>query len=131
MKLENRRMRGDALPMQRARVLRRELSLPEVLLWQRLRGRRLQGLHFRRQHPMLGYILDFYCADRRLAVEVDGKGHGADEQIEHDKRRDARLVEVGVLTLRFGAASVLHDEQIESVLLTIAEAALSRPPLAR
>lgn len=56
----------------RARDLRRKLTLPEVILWTALRGRHLDGRRFRRQHPFGAYILDFYCDEARLAVEIDG-----------------------------------------------------------
>jgi len=46
-----------------------------VVVWQALRGRRLDGIRFRRQHPIGPYILDFYCEEARLAVEIDGQGH--------------------------------------------------------
>ena len=62
-------MRASILTFKRARTLRRKMTLPEVLLWQELRGGRLNGLHFRRQHPVGPYILDFFCAAARLAVE--------------------------------------------------------------
>jgi very-short-patch-repair endonuclease len=58
----------------KARKLRREMSLPEVLLWRVLRARP-QGIKFRRQHASGPYILDFYCSDARLAVEIDGHAH--------------------------------------------------------
>jgi very-short-patch-repair endonuclease len=58
-----------------AKKLRRRLSLPEVILWNPIKARKLDGLHFRKQHPVGPYVLDFYCHDLKLAVEVDGEGH--------------------------------------------------------
>jgi len=78
------------------------MSLPEVLLWQRLRGR-----GFRRQHPLGAFILDFYCARASLAIEVDGLQH--DSTTEEDGRRDARLQGLGIRTLRVPASDVLRD----------------------
>ncbi len=69
-------MRSDLKTFRRARDLRRSLTRPEAMLWINLSRRRLDGLHFRRQHPLGPYILDFYCAEARLAVEVDGESHG-------------------------------------------------------
>jgi very-short-patch-repair endonuclease len=66
-------MRAPEKTYERAKRLRRDLSLPEVLLWECLRGGRLQGLRFRRQHPVGPYVLDFYHAQGKLAVEVDGR----------------------------------------------------------
>jgi very-short-patch-repair endonuclease len=61
-----------------ARSLRRKLSLPEGLLWRAIKGRKLAGLHFRKQHPIGPYVLDFYCHEAKLAVEVDGQSQGLD-----------------------------------------------------
>ena len=90
-------MRSSILTQKRARTLRRSLTRPEQLLWAMLRRNQL-GLHFRRQHALGPYILDFYCATARLCVEVDGPVH--DDRGERDERRDAWLLEQGVRTLR-------------------------------
>ena len=70
------RMQAKAISVSRARGLRKALTLPELVLWDELRGSRLAGFRFRRQHPLGPFILDFYCPAARLAVEVDG----ADQQ---------------------------------------------------
>ncbi|MDR3507555.1 MAG: endonuclease domain-containing protein [Caulobacteraceae bacterium] len=101
----------------RARRLRRRLDLPEVLLWDALRGRRLEGLRFRRQHPIGPYCLDFYCEAARLAVEVDGYSHDVGDRPERDLRRDAWVAEQGVRTLRIPARDVLDD--LDTVLTAI------------
>jgi very-short-patch-repair endonuclease len=106
-----------------ARKLRRTMTLPEVLLWEQLRGDRLNGLRFRRQHPIGPYILDFYCSSARLAVEIDGTGHEHPEQDDHDKRRDSWLTRNGVRVLRIAARDILNDEAMEGVLAHIADAA--------
>jgi very-short-patch-repair endonuclease len=79
------------------------------MLWTRLRIRREDEPNFRRQHPVGPYILDFYCADARLAVEVDGQGHGAEERVRHDAARDAWLGEQGITVYRVQARTVLAD----------------------
>ncbi|MFC4443141.1 endonuclease domain-containing protein [Caulobacter henricii] len=99
--------------------MRRELILPEVLLWLCLKGRRLNGLHFRKQHPMGPYILDFYCAGQRLAVEVDGENHALDDRPERDAIRDAWFTAVGIRTLRLLARDVLASP--EGAALSILE----------
>jgi very-short-patch-repair endonuclease len=116
-------MRAPAKTVGRARDLRRRMSLPEVVLWQALRQGRLAGLRFRRQHPIAPYILDFYCAAARLAVEVDGLAHDAADQAQHDERRRAWLAARGVTVLRITAADVLRDEALENVLMAIEQAA--------
>jgi very-short-patch-repair endonuclease len=92
-----------------AKQLRRKLSLPEGLLWRALKGRKLDGLHFRRQHPIGPYVLDFYCDSAGLAVEVDGQSHGFGDRPQRDERRDAWLAGKGVRTLRLSAELVLRD----------------------
>jgi hypothetical protein len=80
-------MRAPLRTFARARSLRRNMSLPEVVLWQTLRRGQVSGLRFRRQHPVGPYILDFYCPSARLAIEVDGSAHDAAAQVRHDERR--------------------------------------------
>jgi very-short-patch-repair endonuclease len=92
-----------------ARKLRAGMSLPEVLLRRAIKGRKLDGLHFRRQHPLGPYVLDFYCDSAKLCVEVDGYSHGVGRRGERDEQRDAWLAERGVRTLRISAELVLHD----------------------
>ena len=95
--------------VERARDLRRRLTLPEVLLWGQLRGRRLGGARFRRQHPIGPYILDFYCEAARLAVEVDGEGHDHPDQIRHDARRTEWLALRGIEVWRIPAREVFEN----------------------
>ena len=112
--------------LMRARELRRRQTLPEGLLWQALRLRP-EGLKFRRQHPIGRYILDFYCAAARLAIEVDGAIHGMEENPAHDLKRDAWLREQDVEVIRFAAADVMND--LDSVVRSIIRIASSRLPL--
>jgi very-short-patch-repair endonuclease len=95
------------------------MTLPEVVLWQALRGRRLEGLRFRRQHPIGPYALDFYCPSARLAIEVDGAAHDGSERAVRDAQRDARLRERAIRVLRFAAADVLDDTALDDILQTI------------
>lgn len=119
-------MRAPRETFERAKRLRRDMTLPEVVLWTALRGGRLRGLRFRRQHPLGPYILDFFCAAARLGVEVDGAGHDLPEQIAHDRRRDAYLGSVGVEVIRFAAEDVLRDELLDGVLRRIGDVAERR-----
>ena len=84
-----------------ARELRRRQTDEEKELWRLLRGRRFAGFKFRRQYVVGGHILDFYCADAKLAVELDGFQHGLPEGIQHDEVREKYLAERGIETLRF------------------------------
>ena len=100
-----------------ARKLRREMSLPEVLLWRDLRG---GPVKFRRQHPVGDYVVDFYCAAVKLAVEIDGWAHSAGERPERDERRDAWLATRGIRVVRIVASEVLADPaQVAASLTTL------------
>ncbi len=112
-------MRSSVLTLKRARRLRREMTLPEIVLWPHLRGRALAGLHFRHQHPIGPYILDFYCASARLCVEIDGAVHNSIQAAQHDERRTAWLTQENIRVLRFAAADVLNDETLGGVLAAI------------
>jgi very-short-patch-repair endonuclease len=92
----------------KARELRRTMSLPEGLLWQVLR-RRPGGFKFRRQHPLGPFIVDFFCASRHLAIEVDGIAHDMGENPMNDAIRDAYLREHGIRIVRFAAKDVLRN----------------------
>lgn len=121
-----RSMRAERPTFRRARQLRRALSLPEVILWDCLRDRRLQGLRFRRQHPVGPYVLDFFHAEGRLAVEVDGAHHDLPGQMRHDARRDAWLAGRGIRVVRIAASDILDERALEGMLVVIAEAAKGR-----
>ena len=99
-------VRASATAMSAARRLRRQLSLPELLLWQRLRLAR-GDLRFRRQHAIGPYVADFYCPAARLVIEVDGSVH--DSRQAKDEQRDAYLTSLGLRVSRVLAADVLAD----------------------
>ena len=119
-------MRAPSKTIDQARRLRRALTFPEVLLWQSVRGKRLGGLHFRRQHAVGSYILDFYCSEAKLAVEVDGSVHDDPVQAAYDIKRDAWFARQGIRVLRIAAPDILDRSRLNDVLATI-EAAASAP----
>ena len=84
------------------------MSLPEVLLWQILR-KRLDGPKFRRQHPIGPYVLDFYVASLKVAIEIDGAGHDMGDRPARDKARQRWLEAQGIRMLRIAAKDVLAD----------------------
>jgi very-short-patch-repair endonuclease len=84
-----------------ARQLRRHQTPEEKALWQSLRDNRFAGFKFRRQHVIGGYILDFYCASAKLAIELDGFQHGLPKVMHRDEVRDKFLKEQGIEMLRF------------------------------
>jgi ATP-dependent DNA helicase RecQ len=95
--------------VEKAQALRREMSPPERLLWSRMREGGLDGLKFRRQHPLDPYILDFYCHEARLAVEIDGMSLGSTDQGKRDDRRDAFLAQHGIRTYRIAVEALYED----------------------
>jgi very-short-patch-repair endonuclease len=102
-------MRAPKRTFESARRLRRSMSPPEAFLWNKLRSRAIGSPTFRRQHPIGEYILDFYCAKARLAVELDGASHDSGDQQERDERRDTWLKARGVVVLRIAAGDVLRN----------------------
>ena len=92
-----------------ARTLRRNLSPPEYILWQRLKLRLPDQPVFRRQYAAGPYVLDFYCFKARLAVEVDGGFHGMGDRVTADEKRDLWLIQQGVMTYRVPSAEVFRD----------------------
>jgi very-short-patch-repair endonuclease len=104
------------------------MSLPEVVLWQALRGSQIASLRFRRQHPVGPYIADFYCAASRLVVEIDGASHSGPDQERHDRARDRWMAANRVRVLRISASHVLDDEALGGVLVEIEELAAAAPP---
>jgi very-short-patch-repair endonuclease len=94
-----------------ARKLRQDLSLPEKLVWVRIRRREPGRPIYRRQHPIRPYVLDFYRSQARLCVEIDGQGHGFGDRPARDARRDAFLESLGIKVVRIPASTVLQDPE--------------------
>jgi very-short-patch-repair endonuclease len=91
----------------RAIDLRKQATHPEKLLWSILSGRQLAGLKFRRQHPIEPYIVDFYCAEANLVIELDGESHNGREG--YDAERTTKLEYLGVQVLRVTNDEVLTN----------------------
>jgi very-short-patch-repair endonuclease len=85
------------------------MTPPEALLWVRLRVRAAGTPTFRRQHPCGPYILDFFCASAKLAIEIDGQSHGMGDRPEHDVRRERYLTERGLRVMHYPAELVMRD----------------------
>jgi very-short-patch-repair endonuclease len=107
----------------RARRLRGNSTDAEAKLWRALRRDQLNGLHFRRQHPIGPYTLDFYCPTLRIAIEVDGGQH-AEQTKKTDERRDRWLAEKGVEVIRYWNNDLLTN--LEGVLTDFLEKADKR-----
>lgn len=96
--------------LENARELRKNQTEAEELLWQLLRNRKLNNLKFRRQHPLkVNFILDFYCAEHKLGIEIDGGCHNDIEQIERDKVRTEIISQYGIKIIRFTNEQVLNE----------------------
>jgi len=97
------------------------MTSAEVVMWGKVRGRRLAGMRFRRQHPVLGYVLDFYCHEIRLAVDVDGDAHRGREQ--YDAMRTRILLDHAIKVLRLRNDEVIHNlpDSIRRIEFTIHE----------
>lgn len=108
----------DPTTLARARELRRQMTPQERKLWYALRRQQLHGLKFRRQHPFPPYILDFYCHQHNLVVELDGGQHNAPPHSDDDQQRTAWLQARGLRVLRFWNHEV--DTNLENVLDVIA-----------
>jgi very-short-patch-repair endonuclease len=84
----------------RARTMRKQMTGPEFRLWSWLRKRRFSGFKFRRQHPVGPYILDFYCSELKLALELDGAHHDTHDVTDYDDNRTLSLRTRGIEVLR-------------------------------
>jgi very-short-patch-repair endonuclease len=127
-RVRHRTVGAPVRTIKRARKLRKEMSLPEVLLWQQLR-QRPGGFRFRKQFPQDQYVIDFACLAARLAIEVDGEAHDRGDRPERDVARDAHLTGLGFSMMRIPAWEVLGN--LEGVLLGIVEQCRTLRPLHR
>jgi len=105
----------------RRKKLRRNLTPAEATLWRRFKKAKLSGRKFRRQHSVGYYILDFFCVEERLAVELDGEFHRNEQAEAYDYKRKLFLNEAGIKVIRFENSLVFEDidyvaRQIESFL---------------
>lgn len=114
-----------------AREMRGRMTDAEALLWMLLRNRRIAGAKFRRQHPVGRYILDYYCIENKLGIELDGGQHG--EALDYDQRRDDWLRTQGILVLRFWNNQMLTEteavmEAIYQAIVAVKSAAIPPRP---
>ncbi|GLR49843.1 hypothetical protein GCM10007923_10480 [Shinella yambaruensis] len=89
--------------------MRKAMTEAELRFWNAVRAHRLMELHFRRQMPIAGYIVDFACPEHKIIVEIDGSGHGRTETLIADAQRGERLATLGWAVLRFWNDDVLKD----------------------
>ena len=118
---DQKKHRHHPINLQHARQMRREPTKAEKLMWSKLRNRQLGDYKFRRQHLIGNYIVDFYCAETHLIVEVDGESHAFQE--EYDRERTGWLEEQGYHMFRFANLDVLQhtDSVLEAILIACDE----------
>ena len=95
-----------------ARKLRKNSTLSEILLWSDLRNKQILGFQFHRQVPMLDYIVDFYCHELQLVIEIDGESHSNEEIARNDEIRQKTLEAKGVHFLRFDDLEVKQNREV-------------------
>ena len=104
------------------RILRQRQTEAEEKLWQLIRNRKLNGLKFRRQHPLDKYIADFYCHEKRLVIELDGGVHKDRVQQEIDKERTSVLIRLEITVIRFKNEEVINNSKsVTERIIKIAE----------
>lgn len=97
--------------MPKRKELRNNSTYAEVFFWQQVKGRQLEGRKFRRQSSIGSYIVDFYCPEEKLVVELDGEVHFDEEAIKYDKKRIEFLESVGLKVIRFENNEVLKNTE--------------------
>jgi cyclase len=107
---------------ERAKELRNQETMAEKLLWRELSNKQL-GVKFRRQHPIYQYIVDFYCHELKMVIEVDGLIHLEDDIIEKDKLREQQLHSLDLIVIRFTNDEIFQNlkDVIERLRLVIME----------
>ena len=111
--------RANRVTLETARLLRKNMTDSEKLLWEQLKGKQVMGLRFRRQHPIDIFIADFYCHDARLVIEIDGEIHKV--KVEYDDGREAEIERYNIKILRFSNDEIMSniDEVINRIKVVI------------
>ena len=97
--------------------LRNNMPLPEIILWNRIRGKQLLRYKFRRQYSVQNFVIDFYCPAKKIAIEIDGDNHYTESKIVEDKIRQKKIEELGIKVLRFTNLEI--ETNIDGVLAQI------------
>jgi very-short-patch-repair endonuclease len=118
---------ADSSTQRAAHILRRSMTKAEAVLWKKLRDREIFNTKFRRQHPVFIFIVDFYCHEYKLVIEVDGEIHSDEETKQYDLGRTEVLNQLGLKVIRFTNDQILYD--IESVTTKILDTITKQTPL--
>ncbi len=113
-----------------AKNLRENMTKVELLLWEKLKGKKVLGLRFRPQHPIDIFIADFYCHPIKLIIEIDGGIHLSKEQKEYDVGRTFELNEWGIKVIRFTNSQVTNyiNQVIKEIQMTCQQLKLKVKP---
>ena len=105
----------------RARTLRKKQTDTETFLWSKLRSRQIAGHKFRRQFPIAQFIVDFYCLEKKVAIELDGSQHSSEDQFQYDKNRTTKLEKFGIKVLRFWDNEIFNNTNgvLEKILSSL------------
>jgi very-short-patch-repair endonuclease len=118
---ESLHLGSKSINFQHANALRTNMTEAEIVLWNALRNRRLDGFKFRRQHPMKRFIADFYCHEAKLVLEIDGGIHDNISIQEHDDGRTQELADFDIKVIRFTNQEVINslDTVLRRILIEI------------
>ena len=108
---------ANAGTLRAAGILRRNMTKAELVLWDKLKDKKIFKSKFRRQHPVDIFIVDFYCHEYKLVIEIDGEIHNDEENKEYDIGREAELKKFGITVLRFTNDQVIY--KLDEVILRI------------
>jgi len=100
---------ADPVTFRAAAILRRNLTLAELLLWKNLKDRKLFNTKFRKQHPINIFIDDFYCHEHKLVIEIDGDIHNNENSNEYDLNRTEELKKYGIRVIRFPNELIIYN----------------------
>jgi very-short-patch-repair endonuclease len=118
---------ADAVTLRAAGILRKNMTLAELILWKKLKDKKIFKSKFRRQHPVDIFIVDFYCHEYKLAIEIDGEIHNKEETKEYDLGRTAELEKHDIRVLRFTNDQVIFN--LDYVVTRILEVLTGLTPL--
>ena len=96
----------------KAKTLRKDSTPAEKQLWKMIRNRDVKGFKFRRQHPLLYFVADFYCHEALLVVELDGSIHELEDVKQYDKQREEKIIALGITVLRFTNEEVFAEPEM-------------------
>ena len=118
---------ANAGTLRTAGILRKNMTKAELILWDKLRDKEIFKSKFRRQHPIDIFIVDFYCHEYKLVIEIDGEIHNNEENSEYDNNRMAELQKLGIIVLRFTNDQVIY--KLNEVILRILRVIVELTPL--